>query len=315
VSNDPHLTSILTRPKVVVGPGDPTTRYLLFSLDNIVPKAYSFAMHVAYVQMEPQFGQPKVNLEKVLAMMESRPAELYVLPELFASGYVFISPDEVAKAADRAGEGMVYRAIADFARTKKCAIIYGFPEKAPEGFYNSAMFIDEFGNNKLYRKIHLFFDEKQYFLPGNIPLGTVSYRNAKLGMMICFDWIFPETARCLALAGADIICHPVNLVMSYCQDAMKTRSIENRVFSVTANRIGQENRGGKGFKFTGKSQIVDCSGNVINYADVDKEEIFSADINITDARNKKVNDLNDLFGDRRIEYYNRLGETIDGTQQ
>ncbi|MCP4580889.1 MAG: hypothetical protein GY839_04680 [candidate division Zixibacteria bacterium] len=272
-------------------------------------------MQVAFVQMEPRFGYPEANLEKVLAMMESKPAELYVLPELFASGYVFISPDEVAKAADKVGDGLVYRTIADFAKARKCAVIYGFPEKASEGYFNSSLFVDEFGNHKLYRKIHLFFEEKQYFLPGNSPLGTIAYRDTKLGMMICFDWIFPETARCLALAGADIICHPVNLVMSYCQDSMKTRSIENRIFTITANRIGEEKRGDKGFKFTGKSQITDCEGNVIYRADVDKEEIFTADINIEDARNKRVNDLNDLFGDRRVEYYNRLGETIDGIHQ
>jgi len=75
-------------------------------------------------------------------------------------------------------------------------------------------------------------------------------------MMICFDWFFPESARTLALKGAQLILHPSNLVMPYCQDAMITRSIENRVFSITSNRIGREG----GYNFTGKSQIVSFDG-------------------------------------------------------
>ena len=55
-------------------------------------------------------------------------------------------------------------------------------------------------------------------------------KSVKIGMMICFDWIFPEVARSLALKGAEIICHPSNLVLPHCPKAMKIRSLENRVF-------------------------------------------------------------------------------------
>ena len=127
-------------------------------------------------------------------------------------------------------------------------------------------------------------------------------------MMICFDWIFPEIARCLALMGADIICHPANLVMPYCQDSMKTRSLENHIYTVTANRIGEENRGEYNFTFTGKSQITDCSGNIIFRASENKEEVYYADIKIEEARNKNINDMNNLWLDRQIMYYKRLGE-------
>jgi predicted amidohydrolase len=83
----------------------------------------------------------------------------------------------------------------------------------------------------------------------------------KVGMMICFDWIFPESARTLALKGAQIIAHPSNLVLSYCQQAMFTRAVENRVFTITANRTGTEINGDKELYFTGKSVIVDTKGN------------------------------------------------------
>ncbi|MEZ4690386.1 MAG: nitrilase-related carbon-nitrogen hydrolase [Ignavibacteria bacterium] len=81
-------------------------------------------------------------------------------------------------------------------------------------------------------------------------------------MMICFDWFFPETARTLALKGAQIICHPSNLVMAYCQTAMFTRALENRVFTITANRIGYDVRENKELFFTGESVIVSLKVNI-----------------------------------------------------
>lgn len=265
-------------------------------------------MRVSFVQMQPRFGEKNANIEKALSLMRAKPADLYILPELFNSGYVFCSQAEVESLSEPAGEGETFRAVADFAKTNNCAVIYGFPEKTGEGIYNSSLFVDFDGNHHLYRKIHLFYEEKLYFQPGNLQLETVTYRGAKLGMMICYDWRYPEVARVLALKGADIICHSVNLVMPYCQDAMRTRSLENGVFTITSNRIGEEKRGGKGFAFTGKSQITDCKGNVIYRASDNKEEIFVADINIEDARDKNVNAINNLWNDRRIEFYRCLGE-------
>ena len=265
-------------------------------------------MRVAFVQMHPEFGHKKRNIEKALSLMKSSPADLYVLPELFASGYMFISPQEVANLAEPFGEGETFKALSSFAEANKCGVVFGFAEKAPEGYYNSSAFAGYRGRRQLYRKIQLFYEEKLYFLPGNRQLEVFDFQGAKLGMMICFDWIFPEISRILALRGADIICHPANLVMPYCQDAMKTRSIENRVFAITANRIGMENRAGKELIFTGKSQITDCKGNVIYRASENKEEIFTADIKSEEARDKNINSVNNLWQDRRVDYYNRLGE-------
>lgn len=265
-------------------------------------------MRVAFVQMQPEFGCKKANIEKVIALIEKTSAELYVLPELFASGYAFISQNELADLAEAFGDGETFKTLGSLVKARKCAIVFGFAEKTAYGYHNSSAFIDFQGQRQLYRKLHLFYEERSHFLPGNLPLDVFSYNDAKLGMMICFDWIFPETARILALKGADIICHPVNLVMPYCQSAMKTRSIENHVFAITANRIGEEKRGGNDFVFTGRSQITDCKGNVIYCASDNKEEIYSADINIEEARDKNINALNNLWRDRRVDYYKRLGE-------
>jgi predicted amidohydrolase len=121
-------------------------------------------------------------------------------------------------------------------------------------------------------------------------------------MLICFDWIFPETMRTLALKGAQVILHAANLVMPYCPDAMVTRALENRVFIVTADRIGEEKRNGKEYKFVGKSQIVAPNGEVLIRAE-DEECVKIVDIDPVIALDKKVNDFNDLFADRREDLY------------
>jgi len=124
--------------------------------------------------------------------------------------------------------------------------------------------------------------------------------------MICFDWIFPETTRILALKGADVICHCANLVLPYCQEAMVTRCLENRVFAVTANRTGTETRGEKSLHFTGKSQITGPDGSILYRAGEATEECGVVEIDPTLARNKVINPYNDAFGSRRNEYYGEL---------
>jgi predicted amidohydrolase len=93
--------------------------------------------------------------------------------------------------------------------------------------------------------------------------------------------------------------------MPYCQKAMVTRCLENRVFAVTANRVGRESRGADSFAFTGQSQITACSGEVLSSAP--KTRRFSAvvDVDIREARNKTINPYNDLFVDRRVPLYGR----------
>jgi predicted amidohydrolase len=124
--------------------------------------------------------------------------------------------------------------------------------------------------------------------------------------MICFDWFFPETTRILALQGADIICHPANLVLPYCQDAIITYCLVNRVFAITANRTGEEARGSKKWRYTGKSQITSPEARVLYQAAEENEEVGVVEIDVTKSRNKRLNKYNDFFDDRRVELYQDL---------
>ena len=156
----------------------------------------------------------------------------------------------------------------------------------------------------VYRKAHLFFEEKKFFQPGDTGFHIFEYKNVKLGMLICFDWIYPEAMRTLSIKGAQIILHPANLVTPYCPDAMITRALENRVFIILANRCGEEERNGKNNKFIGQSEVVSPQGKIL--VRVGQEECVKiVDIDPSLALNKKFNQYNDLLIDRREHLYFR----------
>jgi len=125
-------------------------------------------------------------------------------------------------------------------------------------------------------------------------------------MMVCFDWIFPEVARCLALQGADIICHPSNLVLNYCQKAMITRSLENNIYTITANRYGSEKRLHGSIRFTGTSQIVAPKGEKIYSAPAQKEILFITTLEKNNSRDKFITDNNHILHDRKSDFYQQI---------
>ena len=260
-------------------------------------------MRIAIIQFKPEFGDIQGNIDKAVSMMETDEADLFILPELCFSGYTFVSKREAFDLSESALEGFTVKRIKDIAFKKNVGIIYGFPERDGESIYNSCQFVAPEGETHLYRKLHRYYYEKDWFSPGNLPLEVFDFRGGKLGMMICFDWIFPEVTRSLAFMGAQLVCHPSNLVMSFCQQSMITRCLENGLFSATANRIGIEKRGDFEFEFTGSSRIVSPKGEVLYHGSPDKEEIGVADIDLEHSNNKSVNLKNDLWADRRPEFY------------
>lgn len=268
-------------------------------------------MRVAFVQMDCLFGRREENLARAEALISPHDAELFVLPELFSSGYLFRSDEEVAAAAEQVPSGPTTRMLATLAARKRCHLVAGVPEAAADKVYNSAVLVGPQGVVALYRKAHLFSEEALWFAPGDTGFVVADIGQARLGLMICFDWIFPEAARTLALKGADILCHPSNLVLPYCQKAMTTRALENGVYAITANRIGVEERDGVRLRFTGGSQVVDPRGRVLLAADDTTETVMVVEIDPSVARNKLLTARNDLLADRRPELYELGGRPDD----
>jgi predicted amidohydrolase len=261
-------------------------------------------MRVGYLQFDPLFGETKRNLDLVCARLEKVECDLLVLPELFATGYQFVSKAEVESLAEPVPDGPTTRRLSGLARDREMYLVAGLAERSGPHCYNAAVCVGPDGVVGLYRKTHLFFEETLFFSPGDTGFQVWQVGVAKIGVMICFDWFYPEAARTLALNGAEILCHPANLVLPHCPDAMVTRCLENRVFSITANRIGSEERGGKArLTYVGQSEIVTPTGGILHRARPDREELMVVEIDPSEARNKALNRYNDLLRDRRTDYY------------
>ena len=263
-------------------------------------------MRIGFVQTNPEFGQVEQNVSRAIDMIESTDADLIVLPELFSTGYLFPDRRVLSELAESVPAGPTFRRMSDLAISTNSIIVFGIAEKVGDKLYDSSVCVAPEGCCHIYRKLHLFAGEKAYFDPGDLPLRAYDVNDCTLGMMVCFDWIFPEVCRVLALKGARVICHPVNLVLPYCQDVMRARSIENQVFTVTANRFGTESQGGKNLTFTGRSQIVAPNGEVLARADESDESIQVVDVDLHLAESKQVTEQNDIFADRRTRFYNDI---------
>ncbi|MBU1219188.1 acyltransferase [Myxococcota bacterium] len=261
-------------------------------------------VRAGYVQFTPELGELEANAAKLkeLVLSSEHVADLLVFPEMALTGYAFPEKSKLSKVCSPEYNDFTYEFAMEIAQIIGGIVVIGYPEYENGLFYNSAIMTDAdkiLGN---YRKSHLFGAEKDVFERGNSGLNVFDCGKFRVGMMICFDWVFPESARTLALAGADIIAHPVNLVMPYCQRAMFTRSLENGVFTISANRCGSE-LWGKPLVFTGESVFYDPRGTLLARGPEESDEVRILEIDISYARNKNLNLRNGLFEDRRIDLY------------
>jgi len=261
-------------------------------------------LQIATVQTHPVFGEVEANLAKALELIPAG-CDLAVVPELFNTGYQFTTRDEaLGFAEDLTGgqPGRTHARLIQFAADTGTTVVAGLAEICDGKLFNSAILVRPDGTHGIYRKVHLFLDEKSIFDPGDLGFPVFEACGTTIGLMICFDWIFPEAARSLALAGAEIICHPSNLLLPWCQDAMITRCQENMVVTVTSNRVGTEHRTANAITFSGRSQIVSRMGDRL--AALDKEETGAAMAKVEIlAKDKLFTPHNDLWGDRRPDMY------------
>ena len=261
---------------------------------------------IGYFQFQPRFGQVRENIETVASALAGADADLIVLPELPFTGYCFRNRAELLSLAEDPAESPTVARLTALCQELDCHLVTGFAERCGERCFNSALLIGSEGVVNTYRKLHLFDAEKDLFDQGDRPPAVDAVSGMRIGMMICFDWIFPETARILAVMGADVIAHPANLVLGHCQQAMLVRCLENGVFAVTANRTGTESGPPGDLTFTGESQIAAPKGELVHRGSPEGEELFIAEIDVARARDKMVTARNDVINDRRPELYEGL---------
>jgi predicted amidohydrolase len=260
-------------------------------------------LRVGFYQFKPNFGKIGKNLNKVLKTLREVKTDLIVLPELAFSGYYFRDRKEAKSFSEDPRHSPTFDSLVALCRERRFYLVTGFAEKAKDKLFNSAALIGPEGILHVYRKLHLFNEEKNWFNPGDIPLQVHKIKGTKIGIMICFDWIFPEVMRILSIQGADIICHPSNLVLDYCQYTMLSRCIENMVFAITANRFGEDKRPHGSLKFTGQSQIVAPRGVLLHRARAQRETLYVTRVDPSLARDKNITPLNQIVTDRRTEFY------------
>jgi len=251
-------------------------------------------MRVGFVQNNAKLLDVEGNVDGALRLIGNKRADLFVLPELFNTGYNFRNRHDAARVAEPIPAGSTTKTLMDLSKEQGSTIVAGLAERRGQSLYNSAAVVKDGKHVGTFRKVHLFWNEKKFFKPGN------EFKVfGRIGVMICFDWYFPESTRTLMLKGAEIIAHPSNLVLPHCPDSMKIRALENKVFAVTADRVGTE----RGLRFIGMSEIVSPTGEILYRASSTKEECVVRSVNLRLARDKSVTPMNNVLKDLRPQVY------------
>ncbi len=249
----------------------------------------------------------------------SKGAQIIVLPELANSGYVFASLEE-AKARAEPADGQLLAAWAEEAARGGAIVVGGLCEAGENGrLYNSAALVDGNGPRAVYRKIHLWDREVEWFAPGETQAPVVETPYGLIGLAICHDFEFPELSRGLALAGCQLIAVPTNwprLVATPNEEALMSSSpadgspmmatlasataFVNRVFVAVCDRTGIE----RGVEWEGASVIAAPDGRLAaGPVTTGAVTTLQADIELGEAREKRTGPRNDVFADRRPELY------------
>jgi beta-ureidopropionase len=255
-------------------------------------------------------------IEKHLRMIDDaavRGAQVTCLQEIFSGPYFCQEQD--ARWYDMAEPvpGPITEIMQERARRHQMVLIVPMYEKQMTGvYYNTAVVIDADGAILgKYRKTHIphvgGFWEKFYFKPGNLGYPTFQTQYARIGVYICYDRHFPEPARLLGLAGAEITFNPSATTAGMSQYLWEleqpAHAVANGFYTAAINRVGVEADFGPG-KFYGSSYFCNPRGKIIAQANEHEDEVLVADLDMEMI--KEVRDIWQFYRDRRPETYDDL---------
>jgi predicted amidohydrolase len=246
---------------------------------------------VAGVQMDCALGDTAANRAAVVARLRraaARGAKLVVFPECVLSGYGFGSRAHALSAAEPLPGPSTDAVAAACAELGVWAVV-GLLEAAPDGrLYNACALVGPAGFAAGYRKAHLpCLGADRFTDPGDRGFAVHDLGGLKVGMNICFDGSFPESARILTLLGADLVVLPTNWATAARKMAelvSAARAWENHIYYLAVNRVGEES----GFRYIGLSSAADYLGNVLHVAAEGEEAIFTFDVDPAAAAQKRV---------------------------
>ena len=245
---------------------------------------------IAAVQMDCTFADQANNLDTIRARLREAAdngAQLVIFPECALPGYCYDSKAEAMPFAEPIPGPSTQQLAADCAKLN-VYIVVGLLEVAGDNLFNVCTLIGPTGIVARYRKIHLpFLGVDRFTTPGDQPFAVHDLGGLRVGMNICYDGSFPESARCLMLLGADLIVLPTNWptgAISTARTLIPARALENHVYYAAVNRIGTE----RGFRFIGMSRILGCTGEFLAVSEDDQPTILYAEIDPEKARNKHL---------------------------
>ncbi len=258
---------------------------------------------VGYIQFQPVLGDVNANLKKMGSLLsQAADADLIVLPELANTGYNFSSRDKLVECSEEISKSHFVDFLASLAAKQNQYIVAGMSEKMGDDLFNTSVLVGPKGYVGKYQKIHLFLNEKDFFKAGEAGLPVFDIGFCKTSMLICFDYIFPEIWRIVAMKGADLVCHPSNLITTNAEKCIPAQAFMNKMFIITSNRYGIEG----GITFSGKSFITNPDAKIIDRAVADQDAISILNIDISESRNKFVTPRNHIFEDRIPSNYTDL---------
>jgi predicted amidohydrolase len=244
------------------------------------------ALNVLLAQLRPKLRDMVANIETAEEVLEhSTGTDLAVFPELFLCGYT--TRDSDALALDLEGPEMTR--MANLARENDTAVIFGLHERVSNGVANSAVCLDRRGNLAgTYRKTHLFGEERGAFVAGD-ELLVLDLDGIETGLMICFDVEFPEVARALASAGANLLVTiSANMVpFGHDHEVFATaRALENGLPHLYVNQVGQ----GETFEFAGGTLGVSADGERLAEASA-SEDVIAVSLDLSARNEERPEDL------------------------
>lgn len=271
------------------------------------------------------------NAEKLVRQAAAKGAGIILLPELFERPYFCQERRyEYYGYAKPARENDAVIHFSRVAAELSVVIPVSFYELAGNTMFNSVAVLDADGTNLgIYRKTHIpddhYYQEKFYFTPGDTGFKVFDTRYGKVGIGICWDQWFPETARCLALLGAELIFYPTAIgsepilecdSMEHWRRCMMGHSASNIIPVIAANRIGEETvmpceeNGGQGssLKFYGSSFITDSTGALIQTMGREEQGVILAEFDLDEISRDRRNW--GLFRDRRPDQYGMISGKI-----
>ncbi|AQA01911.1 hydratase [Mycobacterium sp. MS1601] len=271
-------------------------------------------IRVASVQTNPVMNDVAHNVNTMVESMRDlaeRGVQLAVFPELATTGYMFTDAEECRAVAEDVPDGPTTTRLLAACAELDMHIVFGIAEREGDQLYNSSALLGPQGFVGRYRKLHLWDQENVVFSPGDVGLPVYTTALGAIGILICYDIWFPEAARTLAMAGAELLCVPTNWVPLIAGNDADGRAMANILCSanshcngvpiVAADRCGTE----RGQDFLGRSVITAPSGwYAAGPASAVDEDVIVADLDLSGiGASRQLNEFNNTFADRRVDAY------------